>query len=51
MDANEECQQCIQLHKENRLLRNQVIDCKQKLEKEMATRIALQSGMKNILAP
>ena len=51
MDVNEKCQQCIQLQKQNRLPRNRVINRKQELDKEMATRIALQSDMKNILAP
>ena len=51
MDVNEKCQQCIQLLKQNRLLWNRVIDSKQKLDREMATQTALQSDMKNILAP
>ena len=43
MDIKEKCQQCIQLQKLNRLLRNQVIDSKHNLDKERASHIALQS--------
>ncbi len=51
MDLNEECQQCIQLQKQNRLLRNQMIGNKQNLDKERATRIELQSSMKKLRVP
>ena len=43
MDIREKCQQCIQLQKQNRLLRNQVIDSKHNLDKERASHSALQS--------
>jgi hypothetical protein len=51
MDLNEECQQCIQLQKQNRLLRNQMIGNTQNLDKERATRIELQSSMKKLRVP
>ncbi len=48
MDLNEECQQSIQLQKQNRLLRNQMIGNTQNLDKERASRIELQSSMKKL---
>ncbi len=51
MDLNDECQQCIQLQKQNCLLRNQMIGNTQNLDKERATRIELQSSMKKLRVP
>ena len=44
IEHGKECQMCITYQKENRLLRNQLIDCREELSKVKASK-ELKSGM------